>query len=207
MEEKLELFPALQAAGWIQHVFTTRGCTPALVRHAGEEALLAALPIAGREWRFAEQVHGNGVALVGRSSPRVTPGVDALCTGEAGVVLGVSVADCCAVFVVDAARRAIGLAHSGRRGTELNVLGALVGEMGRAFGTRPGDVLVQLSPCIRPPHYDVDFAAMIRRQAEELGVAACHDCGVCTASRLDRYYSYRAEKGNTGRMLAALGIL
>src|SRR5919198_141002 len=32
------------------------------------------------------------------------------------------------------------------------------------------------------------------------------DSGVCTACKLDRYYSYRAEKGKTGRMLALLGL-
>lgn len=207
MEDRLDRFPALGAMGWIEHAFTTRACTASAMRHALDEDLLAALPIRGRAWRFGEQVHGAGVSVVGAGSPRVTPGIDALCTNEAGVVLGVSVADCCAVFVVDQGRRAIGLAHSGRRGTEMNVLGALVGEMGRAYGSRPRDMVVQLGPCIRPPHYDVDFAATIRRQAGELGVVACHDCGVCTASRLDRYYSYRAEKGNTGRMVAALGIL
>jgi hypothetical protein len=29
---------------------------------------------------------------------------------------------------------------------------------------------------------------------------------VCTACDLARYYSYRAEKGKTGRMLALLGL-
>jgi copper oxidase (laccase) domain-containing protein len=31
---------------------------------------------------------------------------------------------------------------------------------------------------------------------------AVHDCGVCTSSDLGRYYSYRVEKGKTGRHLA-----
>ena len=33
-----------------------------------------------------------------------------------------------------------------------------------------------------------------------------HDSGVCTACDLKRYYSYRAEKGQTGRMLALLAL-
>jgi len=207
MEDGLDRFPALSEVGWIEHLFTTRACSEMMGKHADDGALLASLPIVGREWRFAEQVHGSGVAVVGFGSPRVSPGVDALCSNEAGVVLGASVADCCAVFLVDVVRRAIGLAHSGRRGTESNILAALAAEMGRSFGTAPGDLLMQLSPCIRPPHYEVDFAAEIGREGEALGIAARYDCGVCTASRLDRYYSYRAEKGKTGRMLAAIGIL
>lgn len=207
MGDELDFFPALGAVGWIEHAFTTRASSAVPGRHADDGSVLGGLPMRGRHWRFGEQVHGSAVAVVGVGSVRVTPGVDALCTDEAGVVLGVSVADCCAVFVVDRARRAIGLAHSGRRGTERNVLGELFVAMGAAFGSDPRDMLVQLGPCIRPPHYEVDFAATIRGQAEALGVAECHDCGVCTASRLDRYYSYRLEKGRTGRMVAALAIL
>ncbi len=76
--------------------------------------------------------------------------------------------------------------------------------MGKAFGSVPADLVVQLSPCIRPPHYEIDFAAEIVRQCREAGVTAVHDCNICTACDLNRYYSYRAEKGRTGRMLALL---
>ena len=68
------------------------------------------------------------------------------------------------------------------------------------FGSEPGDLVVQLGPCIRPPHYEVDFAAEIGRQARAAGVKNFSDGGVCTACRPERYYSYRAEKGKTGRM-------
>jgi copper oxidase (laccase) domain-containing protein len=52
----------------------------------------------------------------------------------------------------------------------------------------------------------MDFAAEIERQARACGVRHYHDCGICTASHLDRYYSYRAEKGKTGRMWAVFMI-
>ncbi len=32
------------------------------------------------------------------------------------------------------------------------------------------------------------------------------DCGICTGEGVENYYSYRVEKGNTGRMLALLGV-
>jgi polyphenol oxidase len=38
-------------------------------------------------------------------------------------------------------------------------------------------------------------------------VKEIHDTGRCTACHPDLYYSYRAEKGRTGRMLALLGLL
>ena len=78
--------------------------------------------------------------------------------------------------------------------------------MEQHFGSRASDLIVQLSPCIRPPHYEIDFAADIFRSVKARGVQQVHDCGVCTACDLDRYYSYRAEKGKTGRMLALLAL-
>ena len=74
------------------------------------------------------------------------------------------------------------------------------------FGSDPANMIVQLSPCIRPPCYEVDFVAEIIRQCRMLGVRHIHDSGTCTACDLGRYYSYRAEKGKTGRMLAVIGL-
>ena len=74
------------------------------------------------------------------------------------------------------------------------------------FGSNTAELIVQLSPCIHPPHYEVDFAAEILRQCRSLGVQQIHDSGTCTACDLQRYYSYRAEKGITGRMLAVIGL-
>jgi len=62
-----------------------------------------------------------------------------------------------------------------------------------------------LGPCIRPPHYEVDFAAEIARQAEGAGIGEYHDCGCDTASDLRNCYSYRMEQGRTGRMMAWIG--
>ena len=154
----------------------------------------------------AEQVHGNGVAIVDATTRSPVAGVDALVANRPGICLGIYVADCCAVYAVDPENACIGLAHSGRKGTELGVVPAMLRKMQSAYGTDPANVIVQLSPCIRPPLYEVDFAAEIVRQCREMGVGEVIDCGDCTGSHLDRYYSYRMEKGRTGRMLALLAI-
>ena len=138
-----------------------------------------------------------------RHATRV-PGADALATATVGLALIMRVADCGPVFFYDPVRRAIAVAHSGRRGTEGNIVAATVTCLRENFHSEPADLIVQLGPCIRPPHYEVDFAAEIARQARAAGVRQFHDRGVCTACRLDRYYSYRAEKGKTGRMWGAL---
>jgi copper oxidase (laccase) domain-containing protein len=132
--------------------------------------------------------------------------VDALITTDPDVLLGIHVADCCAVFLVDPRTRAIGLVHSGRKGTELNIVGAAVQKMETEFGTDPADLIAQLGPCIRPPHYEVDFGAKIIESLRQSGVRHAFDSGENTAVDLEKYYSYRMEKGRTGRMLALLAL-
>lgn len=155
----------------------------------------------------AEQVHGTGVALVESGTYGVLEGMDALITATPGVLLGIYVADCCAVYVVDRESGAIGLAHAGRKGAEGGIVAKMIGKMKAELGANPQHMVVQLSPCIRPPVFEIDFAALICQQALDAGVpaGAIADEGFNTAEDLDRYYSYRVEKGKTGRLLALLG--
>jgi len=161
----------------------------------------------GQCWR-AEQVHGAEIAII-RSGDlaSMVEGVDGLISADAGVLLGIYVADCGAIYLADQVTGAIGLLHSGKKGTELGILPKALAMMQREFGTMAGDVVVVLAPCIRPPAYEVDFASEIRQQAMEAGVRDENftDCGICTSQDLETYYSYRAEMGVTGRMLALLG--
>jgi polyphenol oxidase len=209
----VERFPALSALHYILHGFTLR-VADLDVRSNRETALReleayhqsARQEFAPRLARLVEQVHGDRVAVVSSGSPPKTPGADAMITSQRDVFLGIYVADCCAVFLVDSRRRAIGLVHSGKKGTSLNIVGQTVRRMSEAFGTDPGDLMVQLSPCIRPPYYEVDFAAEILKQLERSGVRKVFDSGENTGSDLTRFYSYRMEKGRTGRMLALLAL-
>ena len=213
LDPPVERFPALDALEDVQHGFVLR--VPGLdVRANREMALkrleeyhqLARRSFGTRQFCLAEQVHGNAVAAVTADSAPKSPRVDALITRDPQVLLGIYVADCCAVFLVDSRRSAIGLVHSGKKGTELNIVGAVIQKMAMEYGTEPADLVAQLSPCIRPPFYEVDFAENIVQSLKRSGVRQVFDSGENTAADLERYYSYRMEKGRTGRMLALLGI-
>ena len=199
----------------MKHGFTRR--VPGLNVRADRELALQRLDashtdilreagLGGRTFLTGEQVHGRALAIVDATTPAPVPGVDGLITADPAVCLGIYVADCCAVYFVDQRRRVIALLHSGRRGSEAGIAGAAIERMKSAFGCEPGDIKAQLSPCIRRPNYEVDFAAMIVTQCREAGVRNVSDCGICTAANLESYYSYRAEKGKTGRMLAFLAL-
>lgn len=212
-------FPVLSGLGpWLRHAFTLR--VPGLDVRLDREAALQRLQDGhGRVAQglgfgmdavgLAEQVHAAEVAWLGDERLGVAaPGADGLATATVGRALGIHVADCCAVYVVDPVRRAVALLHSGRKGSEQGIVRQGIARLIDHAGSEPKDLVVQLSPCIRPPQYEVDFAAWIRRDARASGVPAgqIHDDGICTASELERFYSYRAEKGRTGRMFALLGI-
>jgi copper oxidase (laccase) domain-containing protein len=156
---------------------------------------------------MGEQTHGSGVALVNQGSKgKVIPAVDALITREKNLSLVIRVADCGPVWIHCEKTGAIGLVHSGRKGTEAGVVPATIRKMKEEFGSEPQEMMALLGPCIRPPYYDVDFASEILRQLKVEKVGKVADSGLCTAADLKRFYSYRAEKGQTGRHFALLAM-
>jgi copper oxidase (laccase) domain-containing protein len=228
MSESFEPFDALTALPSSVHVFTRR--IPGIdVSHDKAEALrrldAAHLEIRRKigiaDWPLltAEQIHGDKIAIACRAeagrrrvdlaptSDKEFAGYDGFITNQRGIALGIHVADCCAVYIVDPITPAIGLVHSGKKGTALGIAGKAIQQMKETFSSNPANMIVQLSPCIRPPHYEIDFPADIVEQCRSQGVTQIHDNGICTACHLDIYYSYRAEKGKTGRMIAVLGLI
>ena len=214
----LETFPILSQIEGLVHGFVLRhpdvdvqtDRETALERLRGhyQTTLRERLEVAFEDVRFGEQVHGDRIeACDGTGSASLWPETDGLITATPGEMLGIYVADCCAVYLVDPVNHACGLVHSGKKGTELGIAPKAIRMMGEYYGSRPADMLVQLSPCVRPPAYEIDFAARIRSDCHRAGVPAnqIHDTGACTSRDLDRYYSYRVESGKTGRLLAVLG--
>ena len=196
-------FPELEARGLL-HAFTLRSVPPLLTADVAQILKEAGLP---EDYGMGEQTHGSGVALVNQGSKgKVIPAVDALITREKNLSLVIRVADCGPVWIHCEKTGAIGLVHSGRKGTEAGVVGATIRRMREEFGSEPSSMLALLGPCIRPPHYDVNFAGEILRQLEREKVGKVVDSGLCTASDLTRFYSYRAEKGQTSRHFALLAM-
>ena len=214
----IERFPALDAhSDRIVHGFVRR--IPDLDVHVEREAALARLADIHREARAelglaetsfvtAKQVHGAEVAAIPRGAAipaNPIDGVDAIVTTQRGVCLGIFVADCAAVYLFDPKIPIIGLVHSGKKGTALGVVRQAIRQMQR-LGADPENMVAQIGPSIRPPNYEIDFTAEIVRQCRQAGLNQVHDCGVDTFADPGRYYSYRREKGRTGRMLALLAL-
>lgn len=109
------------------------------------------------------QVHGTLVAVVTQAEAGMgmwpdTPsieGADAMVTDTPGLILMVLSADCPPVFFYDPIKRAIGLAHSGWKGTVSSIAGSVVAAMTSNYGSNPRDIVAVVGPGIGPCCYNV----------------------------------------------------
>ena len=222
-QESLLVFPQLKCFPWLSHGFTLRqnGIDVNVAREEVIERLQTKhqklLESQGIPWKYlqlGEQVHGNKVIVlhpkntgVSVCSPQtVHSDADGLVTAICDVPIGIYVADCCAVFLVETKQRAIGLLHSGRKGTEANIVAEGIKQLKTVCGSQSAEISAFLSPCIHGCCYDVDFVSEIELQLRAEGAGEIWQHPDCTGCHLDRYYSYRREKGCTGRMLAFMMI-
>jgi copper oxidase (laccase) domain-containing protein len=200
-----ETFAPLRQIPLITHAFTLRTNEDTKADDF-EGRALAALGFSPARFASAEQTHGNGTAVIFETTGERVPLVDALATTTKNLPLVIRCADCAAVFIVDRRTPAIALVHSGKKGTIANILGSTVATMQQKFGTNPADCASFISPSIGPCHYEMDLWSRLEQQLRQAGVRDIHNPHVCTACHLDRYFSYRAEKGQTGRMFAVLAL-
>lgn len=105
---------------------------------------------------LSRQVHQDAVRHVtaaDRGKGLFTPAdyaADALVTDESGLHLMVFSADCIILLLYDPESRSIGAVHAGWRGTALDLPAKTVGEMGRLFGAKPGNIRAAIGPGIGP---------------------------------------------------------
>ena len=81
--------------------------------------------------------------------------VDGLITNEPEIILATFYADCVPLFIVDPINKAIGLSHSGWRGTVGKMGQVTLEAMAREYGTDPANVRVAIAPSICQSCYEV----------------------------------------------------
>jgi len=176
------------------------------------------------------QTHGDAVRAV--EAPGQQDGFDALVTNRRGVLLSVTVADCVPILLYDPVRGAIGAAHAGWKGTVASIAAKTLRTMQQHYGTQPRDCWAYIGTCIAKADFEVDadvadhFAAPYKhwdatrnkyfvdlKQANAdsllaLGVPAAQLAisPHSTVTDVGMFFSHRAERGQTGRMLAVIGM-
>jgi YfiH family protein len=177
-----------------------------------------------RRLATAAQVHGSRV-IVHR------PGWEGWLRGqeadghvatERGTAVAVTIADCVPVFIAHDSG-AVGILHSGWRGTAARIVKHGIAELERA-GLAADELRVHLGPAICGKCYEVspdviaaltgemvtaprtvDLRAIIARDAEAVGIRHLTISPACTRCDNDRFYSHRA--GDAGRQVAIIAAL
>lgn len=170
---------------------------------------------------WAKQSHATQIACIDRQSSQESVGFDALVTATLYTGLMVKHADCQSALFYDPINRVIGNVHAGWRGSVLNIYGEIIQYMQKQFGTKPGDLLVCISPSLGPDdaefiHYShelpeefwpfqvrstyFDFWAISEYQLQQSGILPHHIeiARISTYSNSMDYFSYRRHK-ITGR--------
>lgn len=80
---------------------------------------------------------------------------DGMITHVPGLLLGVQVADCVPVLLVDPAQRVVGAFHAGWRGTVKRIVEKGVGLMRLTYNSDPADLHAAIGPCVGPCCYAV----------------------------------------------------
>ena len=127
--------------------------------------------------------------------------IDGLITNERGIILGTFFADCVPLFIVDTKNKAIGLSHSGWRGTVGKMGKVTLDKMRQEYGTEPEHVTVAIAPSICQNCYEVsEDVALAFRNAFVKDDAKAEEylrryCVSYTQQDLDNCLLYQKENG------------
>ena len=110
----------------------------------------------------SDQTHTDNIRIVGSEDmgkgtiyPKDYHDVDGLITDQRGIVLGTFFADCVPLFFVDPVKKAIGMTHSGWRGTVQKIGKKTVRMMQEQYGSNPADMYTAIGPSICQSCYEV----------------------------------------------------
>lgn len=172
-------YPLLEKTDVVTHGFSTRiggvsegVCSTmnlSFARGDKEEAvrenfrrMALALGVKAEDMVFSKQTHTTNVRVVteedrGKGIVKDIDynDIDGLVTNVPELCLATFYADCVPLFFVDPVHRAIGLSHSGWRGTVGKIGKVTVETMGREYGTNPADVIAAIGPSICQDCYEV----------------------------------------------------
>lgn len=171
--------PLLESTGMVKEGFSTRagGVSEGIFstmnlsftrgdkREAVEEnyrRIAQALDVDYGRFVFSDQTHTTNVLQVtekdagnGIIREREYLDIDGLITNVPGLVLTTFYADCVPLYFVDPVHRAIGLSHSGWRGTVNRMGQVTIERMQEAYGTDPADLICAIGPSICQDCYEV----------------------------------------------------
>ena len=166
-------YPILEKTGIVNHGFstrlggvstghcatmnisTTRGDDPdAIIEN--KKRIASAIGVEVDSMTFTHQTHTTNVAIV-REEDKGTRFMetDGMITNVPGICLVTFYADCVPLYFVDPVKKAIGMSHSGWRGTVGKMGKVTVEKMVETYGCDPKDMIAAIGPSICQDCYEV----------------------------------------------------
>lgn len=186
-------FPGLEKTGCVKHLFSTRigGVSQGIfssmnlsyTRGDEKEAvdenyrrIAYCLDSDVSHFVCSDQTHTDHIRIVGKEDmgkgilyPKDYHDVDGMITNQRGIVLCTFFADCVPLFFVDPVKKAIGMTHSGWRGTVQKIGKKTIQMMQEQYGTNPADLFTAIGPSICQECYEVseDVIERVKEVFEE----------------------------------------
>lgn len=137
------------------NISTTRGDDPEAIAE-NKRRIAAAIGVEVEDMTFTHQTHTTNVAVV-REENRGTRFMetDGMVTNVPGICLVTFYADCVPLYFVDPVKKAIGMSHSGWRGTVGKIGKVTIEKMTEVYGSNPEDLVVAIGPSICQDCYEV----------------------------------------------------
>lgn len=154
----------------------------------------------------------------------IAEGLDGHTTRVPGLALGVTVADCIPIYLVDPRSRELALLHAGWRGVSADILERGIERICGSGVTAVADLIMHCGVGICGECYEVggdvyrtvtgkeaaepallDLRGVLIERARSLGVEQISTSGWCSAHDSPQFHSHRASGGVAGRMLAYIG--
>lgn len=178
---KYLVFPRFEKLGIVDHLFSTRiggvskgdyaTCNLSYTRGDDKEAVDENYKRVSealghgktlKDFVSTFQTHTTNVRVVTEADRGKGPfikrdytDVDGLVTNVPGIILSTFHADCPPVYFVDPVKRAIGLSHSGWKGTKGEISKVTINAMTDNYGTDPKDLICAIGPSICGPCYEI----------------------------------------------------
>ena len=133
--------------------------------------IASAIGFSPEQMVFTDQTHTTNIRKVtsddcgkGFIKERDYHDIDGLITNEPGIVLTTFYADCVPIYLIDPKKRAIGLSHSGWRGTVGKIGQVTIQKMQEAYGCDPADMIAAIGPSICQDCYEVSEEVILQFQ-------------------------------------------
>ncbi len=177
---------------------------------------------------WSSQVHGDNIFILkDKNKVGFIGEYDGIITNLKDIPIMTLYADCIPILLHDPVKNIIGTIHAGWKGTFLEIAKKAVSLMIEEFSSNPNDIKALIGPgickedylvseelikefnykfpeIVSRDNYNLDLKLINKQILEKKGIIKIFDMEICTSCDNENFFSFRKEKGMTGRFAALI---